>query len=112
MAPLRSIPARARPITTMHGASAGAKRPLRAKASQIKQARPMERIVPSVERILEFRMISPKLRAYDYPLTLPSPPATGERQRGGPRRDASITRLEEGGERRGHGLVSEDSRRT
>ena len=24
--------------------------------------------------ILEFRMISPKLRAYDYPLTLPSPP--------------------------------------
>src|SRR5262245_16325840 len=51
MAPLVSIPTRARPIATTDGASAGAKRPLRAKASQITQARPTERIAPSAERI-------------------------------------------------------------
>src|SRR5262249_43332287 len=69
MAPLRSIPTRARPIAITDGASAGAKRPLRAKASQIRHARPTERIVPSVVRIPEFRMTSPSCA----PTTAPSP---------------------------------------
>src|SRR5262249_7806191 len=73
MAPLRSIPTRARPIATTDGASAGAKRPLRANASQIRQARPMERIVPSAVRVPDFRMTNPSY-AYDCPLPLPPPP--------------------------------------
>jgi hypothetical protein len=35
-------------------------------------------MVPSVERILEFRMISPELRAYDYPSPFPHPRDGGE----------------------------------
>src|SRR5215831_13848004 len=77
MAPLVSIPTRALPIATMDGASAGANRPLRAKASQITQARPTERIVTSAERIPEFRMTSP---SYANDSTSPYPiPRDGER---------------------------------
>src|SRR5215471_16067610 len=110
MAPLVSIPTRARPIATTDGANAGANRPLRAKASQIRHARPTERIVPSALRIPEFRMTNPSY-AYDCPLTLLSPPRRRRRERRRPRRDASITRREEGADRSVHGLVREDRRR-
>src|SRR5262245_27801529 len=69
MAPLRSIPTSARPMTTTDGANAGAKSPLRAKASQIKQARPTDRIVPNTVRTLESRIISPSYA----PTTAPPP---------------------------------------
>src|SRR5215813_9884476 len=108
MAPLVSIPTRARPIATIDGASAGANRPLRAKASQITQARPTERIVPSAERIPEFRMTCP---SYANDSTSPYPiPRDEDKEDQRPRRDASITRPEEGADRSVHGLVREDRR--
>src|SRR5262245_62294203 len=107
MAPLVSIPTRARPIATMEGASAGANRPLRAKASHITQARPTDRIAPSALRIPEFRMTNPSY-AYDCPLTLPFPPRRRRKERRRPRRDASITRPEEGADRSVNGIERKD----
>ena len=63
MIPLRTIRPKAEPIKTTDGASAGGKIPLRANASQMRQARPIEIMAPNVVRIRWRLLVTSKFHA-------------------------------------------------